>query len=212
MSKPTKRLNWMPGGTSPEVIEPTSGEQIAGYVPNQRPPAQIFNWILQNMSEWLAFIDELSIQREKTDIPTIIGGDKKRWLLEETPISDDAVHVKLDGVETWAWTRSGKEIDLDDDKPDGSDLHVSYSYGISVGNPIFEPVYHTVTVTDIANKYFVLPSTPGQPTKVIFDIPTGAPQTYGIDFVVIGDHLDWNGLGLEGQILDGMNVRAILTS
>lgn len=80
------------------------------------------------------------------------------------------------------------------------------------GTGIFVPFYHQVTPTDIANKYIVLPSTPTIPSSNIFDLPSGAPQVYGVDFIIVGNHLDWNGLGLDGIIGAGDYARIIITS
>jgi hypothetical protein len=55
----------------------------------------------------------------------------------------------------------------------------------------------TLTLQDITNKSVKLTNIPLSPNAVSLSIEEGIPQINGIDFVVIGDVLMWNGLGLD---------------
>ena len=104
----------------------------------------------------------------------------------------------------------GANVSLTDDGL--GNVTIAASGGSSAGAPF----YHTLTSSDITNKGFLLPITPVIPANVVFDIPSGAPQTYGNDFGVgavygaAGNFLTWAGLGLDdGTMAVGMNVRVL---
>lgn len=56
----------------------------------------------------------------------------------------------------------------------------------------------TLTLSDINNKYIILPFTPVDSDNVLITPAGGITQINGIDFEVIGNQIHWNGLGLEG--------------
>lgn len=60
----------------------------------------------------------------------------------------------------------------------------------------------TIDATDIANKWFVLPSAPITETDNIMSIRNAPSMTYGLDYAVnIADsRVMWNGLGIDGII------------
>lgn len=62
-----------------------------------------------------------------------------------------------------------------------------------------------LTQTDIDNKFVTLASTPLIPSAVIVNCEGGIPQAYGTDYVVIGNQINWDGLGLDG-FLDETDV------
>ena len=83
--------------------------------------------------------------------------------------------------------------------------------GGSVGGGLeISPYGHTVTAGEITAKELTLSITPTTPSRVVFDGPVGAPAIYGTSFVVLGNKLNWNGLGLEGTILDGQLWRIMI--
>lgn len=57
-----------------------------------------------------------------------------------------------------------------------------------------------ITQQDITNKYVTLSQTPSTPNNVILDMEGGIKQNNGIDYVVMGNILSWDGLGLDGFI------------
>jgi hypothetical protein len=52
-TRPTSTVSW--GGTA---IEPSGGAKSAGFVPGDQPPAQWFNYFLQNFGSWVDYLDE----------------------------------------------------------------------------------------------------------------------------------------------------------
>lgn len=61
MAKPSSKPAWIQGNPS-QGIEPTSGEKLAGYAPNQRPGNKKFNWLLGNMSDWIDYFETATDQ------------------------------------------------------------------------------------------------------------------------------------------------------
>ena len=53
---------------------------------------------------------------------------------------------------------------------------------------------------NIDNKFVILSREPFLPGSVTLDIAGGIPQLYGFDFVVSGNVLSWNGLGLDNLL------------
>jgi hypothetical protein len=81
--------------------------------------------------------------------------------------------------------------------PAGSNITISSS-GASLTN-----FYHTLTPTDITNKFITLSSTPTAPTLAIMTVVGGPMQNYGTDFTVSGNQLSWSGLFLDGVLVSG---------
>lgn len=54
-----------------------------------------------------------------------------------------------------------------------------------------------LTQQDIDNKFVTLSPTPLVSSAVLLTPEGGIPQTYGIDYVVVGNQLRWEGLGLD---------------
>lgn len=59
------------------------------------------------------------------------------------------------------------------------------------------PETFTLTAQDITNKYVVLSREPFLPEALTLNIVGGIPQLYGIDFIVSGLILSWDGRGLD---------------
>ena len=62
-----------------------------------------------------------------------------------------------------------------------------------------------LTQEDINNKFVTLASTPLIPSSVVLSCEGGIGQVYGIDFIVVGNQLRWEGLGLD-NFLDNTDV------
>ena len=69
------------------------------------------------------------------------------------------------------------------------------------------PLYHAVTAPELAAKQFTLPL--GAFSFFIADIVDGAVLQDTVDFAVIGNQFNWNGLGLDGVIAEGDVVRFV---
>jgi hypothetical protein len=72
----------------------------------------------------------------------------------------------------------------------------------TVNNSSFFYILDRIEITqqDITNKYVTLSQTPSTPNNVILDMEGGIKQNNGIDYVVMGNILSWDGLGLDGFI------------
>lgn len=73
------------------------------------------------------------------------------------------------------------------------------------GNFFVEP--HTITLAESNAKEIQLLITPSKPLEVMVDVVGGSPQRSGVDFVVTGDILSWNGYGMETIIGTDDNIR-----
>ncbi|MEM4385373.1 MAG: hypothetical protein QXD03_02360 [Candidatus Anstonellales archaeon] len=69
--------------------------------------------------------------------------------------------------------------------------------------------YFTLTSTDISNKYITLTNTPSISNAVRLDVKGAPPQFYNDDYIVSGNTLSWNGLGLDGLLVEGDKLRVI---
>lgn len=54
--KPTDLPRWSDVGG--DIVEPTSGKKDVGWVSAERPPAQYFNWLLNQGYKWLKWLDD----------------------------------------------------------------------------------------------------------------------------------------------------------
>ena len=67
--------------------------------------------------------------------------------------------------------------------------------------------YRTITLAEELAKQLTLIATPAVPNKTIVDIIGGTAQEYAVDFTVSTNILDWNGLGLDGFLVEGNKLR-----
>lgn len=58
-TKPSSKPEWMTGITGPEVVEPSAGKKADGWNADERPPREFFNWLFQNISDWIDYLDEV---------------------------------------------------------------------------------------------------------------------------------------------------------
>jgi len=62
-TKPTKYPDFAmddvvdPTSGQPNIIEPSTGKKSAGWVYNEKPPRQYFNWLSRLTSQWIRFLD-----------------------------------------------------------------------------------------------------------------------------------------------------------
>ena len=69
--------------------------------------------------------------------------------------------------------------------------------------------YFALTPTDILNKYVTLSYVPKNSLETAVNIVEGSSQYYGSDFVVVGDKVLWSGLGLDGELIAGDEIRVM---
>ena len=72
-------------------------------------------------------------------------------------------------------------------------------------------IYRRIELTsqNISDKFVTLPETPLVPNSVFLTIEGGIPQINGIDYIVTGNILSWDGLGLD-EFLDDTDVLLLL--
>ncbi len=78
---------------------------------------------------------------------------------------------------------------------------------VSGGGAITNVEYHTITAPEASAKQFTLINTPTTVANTLCDIITGGPQAFTLDFTIVGNVFDWNGLGLDGILDTGDIVR-----
>jgi hypothetical protein len=59
-----------------------------------------------------------------------------------------------------------------------------------------------LTPEDINNKFVTLSQAPLVPDAVVLNIDGGIPQINGIDYIIQGNKISWNDLGLDGFLDD----------
>lgn len=57
--------------------------------------------------------------------------------------------------------------------------------------------------TDISNKQLTLSGTASLPSQSTLTVANGVGQIYNVDFIISGNVLSWNGLGLDGFLQSG---------
>ena len=80
-----------------------------------------------------------------------------------------------------------------------------YAWYLTEGSPSSPPVatgqeqveYRTITSGEALAKQLVLTGTPAFPAKVKLDVAGGTTQVFGDDFSVVGNVVEWTGLGLD---------------
>lgn len=82
--------------------------------------------------------------------------------------------------------------------PSGQNITISASE--AAGQTTF---IHTLSPTDITNKFITLPITPSAPTLVLLTVVGGPMQSYGTDYIVSTNTLGWSGLFLDGVLVSG---------
>jgi hypothetical protein len=85
------------------------------------------------------------------------------------------------------------------------------TYGTPITPPTFSNVFkvehRTLTAAEVAAKQLQLDETPVSPSEILVDIQGGSSAFYGDDFIVSGDLVQWNGLGLDGLLAAGDKLR-----
>ena len=70
----------------------------------------------------------------------------------------------------------------------------------------------TLTAQDISNKYVTLTRTPVTSTEVALNIVEGGSQEYGVDYIVSGLQLIWNGYDLDGYLAENDQLRVVYST
>lgn len=142
----------------------------------------------------------------------LIDGVNNVFTISQSPASSGSLNIFIDGlfVPKANYAASGQQITFNAGwTPQvAQDLSASYlisgtpyNGNISTGNQVVE--YRTLSGSEITNKFLTLAQLPATNTRTMIDVIGGTAQIYGPDFIVTGQVLDWNGLGLDGISLAG---------
>lgn len=66
--------------------------------------------------------------------------------------------------------------------------------------------YRMIDAGEEASKQLTLAFTPTNPVNVLLTVLSGFAQEYGVDYLVSVNILDWNGLGLDGDLVAGDKI------
>jgi len=130
------------------------------------------------------------------------------------PLSESSIIVFKNGVlvPEAEYTFSNPTITFLTAPPAGSQIDVWYltegtpSVVVAVGGTI-RIGYLDINSTDITNKNATLPAIPLVANEILIDVIGGSSQRYALDFTIIGSTIDWNGLNLEAELVDGSALR-----
>jgi hypothetical protein len=62
MPKPTSKPAWVPSDDPTKISEPSSGKKAAGFIALEKPTYQQFNWLLNNISKWIDYFEQVTDQ------------------------------------------------------------------------------------------------------------------------------------------------------
>lgn len=68
------------------------------------------------------------------------------------------------------------------------------------------PEFRTITSGEELAKQLTLSNIPDNPLNVLMFVLNGFPQENGVDYSVTGNVVDWNGLGLDGDLTAGDTI------
>ncbi len=64
--KPTKKPGWNPQDAT-KIIEPSAQKRLEGWAPGEKPKAEHFNFLVQNISEWIEHLDSDALTQADLD-------------------------------------------------------------------------------------------------------------------------------------------------
>lgn len=141
-------------------------------------------------------------------------GTNTQFNLNTLPNSDDSFIIFLNGVyqDQSKYSFVNPTITFNTAPALGQKID---AFMLTEGKPTLAPIqsnqfvvnYKQLEQVDIDNKFITLPSVPAVATRVVLDVVHGSAQIYGFDFLVIGDVLSWNELGLEQEVAEGTILR-----
>lgn len=143
----------------------------------------------------------------------IVNGLNKDFTITKAPTDENSIIVFVNGncIEG-NFSYVGSVITLTDAPVLGQSVFVWYLTDGSPSSPVVisgtENVdYVTITALMITNKQLTLLNTPAISVNTKVDVIGGSAQYYGVDFTVSGNVLSWNGLGLDGEIIENDVLR-----
>lgn len=132
-----------------------------------------------------------------------INGSNKDFIVSQTVVNDTVV-VYVDGVKLslTEYSFTSPTITLVKAPVLGQSVSVYYLSGGATSTTVtYEDTnnveYYTILPANITSKSLTLNFTPVVGAKIMVDVIGGTTQEYGDDFIITGNVLDWNGLGME---------------
>lgn len=163
-------------------------------------------------STWKS-IGKTTIARQEAP-PELVNGSNTNFSILYQPLSDESIFVYLDGVlvEQSDYTYNLGIVTFLTAPNVGQKVYIAYLTEGTTSAPVPSldgqfTYYHTLTSGEITAKQFTLAVEPVEPTKVLLDWIGVCSQIYGVDFIITGTTLSWNGLGLDGVLLTGDVLR-----
>ena len=100
-TKPTDRiLDWASGGTT---TDPGAGQEATGWVVDDRPPANWWNWILNSFGQWLTWAEtSIDAIETKTDFITITEAANLDWGVPHAIANYRTSGVEAGGTTLWS--------------------------------------------------------------------------------------------------------------
>lgn len=127
-----------------------------------------------------------------------------------------AIHIQLRRGSASAWTQANPI--LADGEPavesdtgllkigNGIDRWVDLPYSSSQADAYTTLYTRTLDLSDIANRYFELPTTPSDASRVRLDLVGAGIQIAGRDFLLTGKVVSWNGREMESLVESGDEI------
>jgi hypothetical protein len=137
------------------------------------------------------------------------------FTLTSAPVNAMGLLVYKDGLEvdTSEYILSSSTITFSVAPPIGS---LIYAFYLTAGAPVamftgatYYVEYVTLTGPQATAKQVTLTYSPLTPAHTLLDVIGGGPQYFSSDFTVSGAVLSWNGLGLDGILASGDQLRIV---
>lgn len=150
----------------------------------------------------------------REDHTSEVTGSEDQFDLSYTPV-DDTILVLRNGIVVPAdkMSYTHPTVTLTDAPQLGQKLEIFY---LTNGSPAIAQIRtdqrvenRTLTAGEISAKQLTLAATPIDPSEVLLDVRSGPGQINGVDYAVSGAIVNWNGYGLDGDLIAGDILRII---
>jgi len=78
MTRPADYPDWATGASA-DVVEPTAGKKLVGWVAGERPPAQYMNWLAERVRDYLQWLVDRPRQVLAQEFLLEPGGNAPVW-------------------------------------------------------------------------------------------------------------------------------------
>jgi hypothetical protein len=197
-TKPTLQPKWTFTNPSQSTVsvEPDASKKITGWVPGEKPPAQQMNWLFQNLSDWVAHLNNVGIL-EWDAATTYQLGSFVSDLAGNFYVSISASNLNFVVTNTAKWRKitSGKNVVIVDPSSTPTitltqaDSGKTYIIRSSLGAVLFN------LPTAVLNFSFSVKDGDGQfSTNACTLDPPGAVQVEGLaaNYLLEADFGDWS--------------------